>query len=225
MTAPRWLRRLDRRLMELIYPGGVVCLACGRPSHGRALCGDCAQALERDRMRDEAADSCGEGMPFPFHAAYFHQGVARTLVHRLKYSALEDAAQVLAEPMAEIARAMNLPPDTVVTWVAMPKGRRRERGVDHGRLLARAVADRLALPAAGLLERTGEATHTQEGLNRRERLENLSAAFACPGPAPEHVLLVDDVMTTGATACACVRCLENSGARYVAVLTATRTIR
>lgn len=205
-------RRLDALMMNLIYPRRTVCLVCGRPSRGEWLCPACAEDLESQRL-PQTPDR---------RAVYVHGGAARELIHRLKYSALADAAEVFAPPMADLARGLSLPPDTVVTWVPMPAKRLRERDIDHGRALAEAVARQAGLPVRGLMTRVGNADHTQQGLGREERLRNLSGAFAPAAGLPRHVLLVDDVTTTGATAQACTACLTGGGAETVTVITATK---
>ena len=118
---------------------------------------------------------------------------------------------------------MKLPPDVVLTWVSMPKRRYLERGIDHGRLLCEAVGRRLNLPVQPLLERTGKL-HTQRGLTREERLRNLSGSMICNEEIKGPVLLIDDVLTTGATASACAETLMRAGAPAVYVLTATRVM-
>ena len=143
------------------------------------------------------------------------------LIHRLKYQAVADCALPLARGMADMAQTMNLPPDTVVTWVTMPQRRLRERGIDHGRALAEETARQLGLPCRRLLTRRGEG-HTQHGLNREARLKNLTGAFACGETLTRPVLLVDDVMTTSATARSCAASLKAAGAPEVVVITATQ---
>ena len=209
------LRRADGWLLDALYPERTACLVCARPSHGERLCPVCAAELDALRL-----DGARDGW---MGAAYRYQGAARKLVHQLKYGCVEDAARLLALAMTDTARGMRLPPDTVVTWVSMPERRRRMRGIDHGRLLAEHVAARLGLPCRALLERTGHGRgHTQRGLGRAARLRNLQGAFRCAGDIPPHVLLVDDVRTTGSTLRVCTACLREGGARRVETLTDCR---
>ncbi len=227
------LRRVDEALLNAVYPRGVVCLCCVMPSHGEPLCRDCREELDQLRLQEPLCSLCGHPLedglcgfchgevPGRMRSVWQHTGAARTLVHRLKHGAMADSALVMAEAMAETAQPLSLPPDTVVTWVAMPEARRRVRGIDHGRVLAEAVAARLGLPCRGLLVRR-EDGKTQQGLDRQARLSNLQGRFTCEERLNVPVLLVDDVMTTSATARVCADCLLKAGAPSVAVLTATQ---
>ncbi len=200
--------RLRAWLMEAFWPRGMACLCCGEASSGALLCEDCQRELDTLRLPDDAA------------AVWQYEGCARQLVIGLKHRCMADCAEVLAEGMAGRIRLMDLPPDTVLTWVTMPDKRRRERGIDHGRTLCEAAAVRLHLPARQMLTRT-RSIHTQQGLNRAERLANLSGTFRCEGPIATPVLLIDDVTTTGATLQACSEALRRAGCPAVYVMTAT----
>lgn len=227
------VRRADAALLNVVYPRGIVCLCCAMPSHGELLCRDCREELEGLRLQEPLCPLCGHPLtkarcdfchgevPGRMRAVWQHTGAARTLVHRLKHGAMADSAAVMAEAIAEKARELSLPADTVVTWVTMPKARRRVRGIDHGRILAEAVAARLEMPCRRLLTRREEGK-TQQGLNREARLTNLQGRFACEEHLNTPVLLVDDVMTTSATARVCAECLLKAGAASVTMLTATQ---
>jgi predicted amidophosphoribosyltransferase len=152
-----------------------------------------------------------------------HTGLPRRLVIRLKHGANACIARELAEIAVPAPADLRLSPDTVVTWVPMPAARRRERCIDHGRVLAECAARQLGLCCRGLLIRRGNG-RTQEGLSMARRQANLRSAFA---PAEEigfPVLLVDDVLTTGTTAERCIAALREGGAREITVLTMTKAL-
>ena len=209
--------RILKFLEDIVWPRRIKCLCCDEYSVGDWLCPDCERALKAMRLSAEAsgsADAC---------SVYRYDGVAKQLVLLLKEECLADAALALAPGMADAVRRMALPPDTVLTWVTMPEIRRMKRGIDHGRRLCEAVAQETALPVRQLLVRT-KNVHTQRGLNRAARLKNLSGTFTCPDRLCCPVLLIDDVMTTGATAAICASALRQAGATRVFVLTATRAM-
>ena len=221
---------------EALWPRRVLCLCCQRLSHGDLLCGACREHLEALRIEGPVCDICGHPLSdgqcvfcdrtgiATLRAAWGYDDQARALVLLLKHHSVADAAQVLADGMAGLARTMSLPSDTVVTWPTMPRHRRLERGIDHGAQLAAAVGDRLRLPVRQLLIRSETiAARTQVGLSRTERLTRLQGAFSCDAPPRCHVLLVDDVLTTSATATTCAECLLDAGAYSVSVITAAQT--
>lgn len=232
----RRLRQAAALLVEAAWPRRVICLCCQRPSGGGFLCRACEDELAALRITGPVCDVCGHplvdgacvfcdrtGMAV-LRSVWTYRDASRELVHALKFGGVADAASVLADGIAALARTLALPPDTVVTWPTMPRRRRLERGIDHGRLLATAVGERLGLPARQLLMRSDRlANATQVGMNRLERLTRLQGAFSCGEALQGPVLLVDDVMTTSATAVTCAECLLAAGASEVTVITAAQT--
>jgi ComF family protein len=158
-----------------------------------------------------------------------HTGPLARAVHRFKYEghsalALPLARALAAEaaPWLEALQRLHPPP----ALVPIPLHRRRllRRGYDQAALLARAFARATGLPLCPVLRRI-RPTRRQVGLTEAERTENLHRAFAVTGPLPDApLLLVDDVLTTGATARAASDALREAGARWVYVLTLARAV-
>lgn len=203
---------------------------------GGRLCGDCADGLETLRITGPVCEICGHALEdgqcafcdltgvAMLRAVWIYRDECRALVHMLKFDAVAQAAQVMAEGMADLARTMALPPETVITWPTMPAARRRKRDIDHGERLAAAVGERLGLPHRQMMTRSEKiAGKPQSVMNRAERMTRLQGAFRCEKPWYGPVLLVDDVLTTSATATACAECLLDAGAASVTVITAAQT--
>lgn len=113
----------------------------------------------------------------------------------------------------------------VVTWVPLARRRRAERGYDQARALAHALAPLLGLPDRALLRRKS-STGAQARRPGTERRSAMAGAFTpISSVTSMRVLLVDDVLTTGATAADCARALVEAGARRVHVVTAARAFR
>ena len=149
---------------------------------------------------------------------FLYAGPARAAIHRLKFSGWRSVAAALADAMV----AVDPPVCDAVTWVPLARSRLASRGYDQAKVLARALAARTGTPAIALLWRAAD-TGPQARRSGAERRLALEGAFRASGrPVPANVLLVDDVLTTGATADACARILREAGARGVSLATAAR---
>ena len=153
-------------------------------------------------------------------APWAYEGGPRSLILALKLRGLRAAADPLVDAMTRCGRQARLDAE-VVTWVPARRRDRASRGFDHAEVLATAVADRLGLPAAASLVRRGHQLD-QAGLDRDRRLTNLAQAFEAKRPVSGTVLLIDDLVTTGATGTACAAALSSAGASRVDLLAACR---
>ena len=207
-------------LADVIWPEGAFCCACGRVTDGGVLCAQCRRSL-RDDGALFAWDRDDPEPGFPAWSLRMHEGVPRQLILRLKYGAEARAARELADLVLPLPEHIVFSPDTVVTWVTMPESRRRERGIDHGRLLAEAVAEKLSLPCRQLLDRRDGREKRQATLSAGQRAANLQGAFRPKESIGFPVLLVDDVRTTGTTLLRCAEALREGGADRICALTMT----
>jgi ComF family protein len=164
-------------------------------------------------------------------SAYVMGDVPRALVHALKYQGWEAAATPMSARMARIITWPRDVDDEARLVVAVPtsQARLRDRGYNQAELLAAGYAEHTVRRAAPELLARTRSTATQTALHPSERRANVARAFSVPASqAPrvrgEHVMLVDDVWTTGATALACSEALLEAGARVVSVATFARVI-
>jgi ComF family protein len=223
-------------VLRLLFPNS--CVGCRRA--GCPWCRECLPAV--GHLTPPGCDRCGR--PFPervtaacadcppspvswCRAAYLYEGPVRRALFSLKFGGMRSVAEAMAPAMVEaLARS---PPvgflerAPVVTWVPLGRKRKRSRGYDQAEALARAVAGRTGLRATGLLDRA-EETGPQARRPGRDRRRALAGVFGVRAGSPSHVILVDDVLTSGATAADCVRALLEGGAEEVAVLTAARSL-
>jgi predicted amidophosphoribosyltransferase len=142
-------------------------------------------------------------------AAIRYEGVGRDLVTGLKYRNQRRAARLLADLLVQRLGPIDV---DVVTWAPTGADRRAARGFDQAELVARSVARRLGVPCRRLLFRVHGASQT--GRSRAERLTG-PVFVARPTRRPRRVLVVDDVVTTGATLRAAGRALSIAGADHV----------
>jgi ComF family protein len=148
-------------------------------------------------------------------APWAYEGAARALVLQLKLQGRRSTAAPLVEAMCREVTRRGLSAEAV-TWVPGRAREARRRGFDHAEVLARDLARRLGLRPVRLLRRT-RASCDQAGLGARERRANLAGAFASRSFS-RPVVLVDDLVTTGATAAACAAALRAAGVPRVEVL-------
>jgi competence protein ComFC len=180
---------LNEAQMEI----SAVCFRCGRPSVMGETCGLCREATALSGVSVGA----------------FYGGAVKELIWQLKFHRLRLADQAAAELVVR-----RLPPALgagLVTSVPVSASRYRERGYNQSELVGRMVARQLGLPYRPLLGRL-TSTH-QIGLDRRTRIEQVAGAFyATARLSGESVLVVDDVITTGATLSECAGVLSGAGA-------------
>jgi predicted amidophosphoribosyltransferase len=149
-----------------------------------------------------------------------HEGHTRELVLGLKYGKKRSNARSLADIVVEAVGWDGFTCD-VVTWAPTTSRHQQDRGMDHAELIARHVGVLLALPTKRLLRRVN--TVSQTGLDRDERL--MSPEFvARPLGRHRNVLIIDDVVTTGATFRAATRALVEVGALSVVCVAPSRTV-
>jgi ComF family protein len=153
-------------------------------------------------------------------AAYFDENPIRPAIHFLKYRNHKAMAMALARLLADAYRRFDLIGDVIVP-VPLHASRLRERGYNQCELLANELSQVLKLPInTTALQRTRQ-TKSQMTLNAAERHQNLMGAFFCQPKnlTQRHVLLIDDVCTTGTTLDTCAEALMQSGASSVWGLT------
>ncbi|MCJ2080239.1 ComF family protein [Methylobacterium sp. J-090] len=234
------LRAIRGAVLGLVYP--PTCPGCGAATaQPHALCPACwaqLRFIERpfcQRLGTPFAVDHGTGpllspraMADPpvfgrARAAVLYDGIARDLVHRLKYDDRLDLAPTLARMMATAGAELLGEADCLVP-VPLHRWRLWRRRFNQAALLAQGIADLKGVPTQPRTLARVKATRSQVGLSRAARARNLQGAFrvpdaARPGLQGRRVLLIDDVATTGATANAASRALLRAGAASVDLLT------
>jgi len=190
-----------------------LCQVCGLPVASESLAGPCP--------------TCREIVP-PFdsaRAAAVYGGGVREAIHGLKFGGRRSLARPLGDLVAEqCAAALADHPDALVP-VPLARRRERERGFNQAGLLAERLGETQGLRVRARWLVRLRATPPQSELTASARAVNVAGAFvAAPAVAGRHVVLIDDVITTGATVSECARALRAAGARRVGVLAVARVL-
>jgi len=228
---------LRSQFVDLIFP--PRCVGCGQM--GVWLCAACLEQARR--VRPPFCTRCGDAVvseglcarcrTAPLHidcirSLFYFEGVIRDALHHFKYRGLTALAPSLGGLMAVYWMEHPLPADVIVP-VPLHTARLRDRGYNQAALLAREMARRVGtgpsppeVDERSLVRR--RATAPQVELDMEQRKENVRDAFRCSNEAlaGKHVLLIDDVCTTGATLEACAAALYEGGAESVRALTLAR---
>lgn len=228
--AVRWLHLVWQGLGEIVYP--PACLGCNGPvpEAPAPLCPRCAVRLERVTPEELAAHlhllpATHAVFDTVFALWHFDKGgTLQAVQHALKYGHRPRYGRILGEWIGQ-ARAEQpppLPPDTLTLPVPLHRIRQLERGYNQSAMLAEGLAARLGLAVRDDLLVRHRPTRSQTRLSRTRRWQNVDGAFAVADAAAlaqRPVLLVDDVLTTGATVAAAAQALKQAGAASVHLAT------
>ena len=212
-----------------------VCKDClhNLKSFDSVLCRTCGESLPAPAaLTDQLCTSCEKAPPDFVRAIAYgaYENKLRDLIHLLKYRHISSAASVLGALLADRIQAAGLPPDAMLVPVPLHKSKFRLRGFNQAEEIARVLRTRLKFRLeAGVLVRK-RPTVSQTGMTPLQRRENVRGAFLVRPKyrrdlAGKTIILVDDVLTTGATVNECARVLRRAGVEAVYVATAARVTR
>jgi ComF family protein len=236
------LRLAGEGFLSLIYP--PHCAKCGADTaSGVHLCATCAEHAKKIeapfcRQCSQPFDGAIEGeftcsncrdRTFHFDCAvtrYMSRGVVREFIHRFKYDRHFYLRHPLADWMTEALADERIRAQPFDAFVPVPLhfARFRERDFNQAEVLAKLLAKSTGQPVLKALKRIRYTT-TQTRLDREQRMENLRNAFRvrhASAVQSRHLILVDDVFTTGSTVEECARVLRQAGAASVRVVTVAR---
>lgn len=238
------LKRILRALEEIIYPR--YCLLCHirialENQLREVICRDCIEKIRpnsppfcrkcgRKSLKfDASGNICAECSKTQFcfdraWASCSYEGVIKEMVHNLKYGNKINLAKVLSRLMIDFVSDYHLPLDSCDCAIAIPLSPRklREREFNQAEILADTIARHFNLKVQGNNLKRIRDTKSQTELEKSKRWQNMQGAFTVKEPnavKDKTILLIDDVLTTGATASEAARALKNAGAAGVYVLT------
>lgn len=225
-----WLSRvqhLTNNLLNFVFP--PVCANCKKP--GNLLCADCLAEITRlnepicahcGRVVIKKTERCSACLKTPLYpldpvrASVIFTGPIPTIIHQLKYNGYFGLAKPLADLMADAWQKWQMPVDLVV-GVPLHSHREKMRGYNQSDLLAHHFCKQVNLVEDRKALQRVRNTSPQVGLSANERLVNVADAFVADPlkVAGKHILLIDDVCTTGSTLKAAAEALMTVGAKRV----------
>lgn len=231
--------KVSKTLSKLVYPDGLCCLSCEaeifdgkdscfcekcRPQKNEHYCKRCGVGLPNSTQ--DYCKSClyigKEDLYFDVARAPFlyRDPSVKIIVHNLKYNNYQYLAEYMSKPMIDIIRNQNWKID-VITYVPLHRRKQRKRGYNQSECLAECIAKSLNVPLVTTLQKTVYSKVSATKLGRDERRKLLDGTFRLTEEdiKGKNVLLVDDVMTSKATANECSKMLKSGKAKNVYVIT------
>ena len=200
-------------LLDMLFP--PKCAFCGRVTEltENGVCPECMKNLPWSSPRDRKADFVRS-----VTAPLYYEGTVREALLRYKFHFTPARGRVFGRLIGQELRRREHTDFDVLTWVPLSEKRKRRRGYDQARILAEAAAEELGVTATPLLKKVRNAP-PQSGIRTPEaRRANVSGCYIVPDPSlaeGKRVLIVDDIITTGATVSECARMLMLAGAAEV----------
>ncbi len=199
-------------ILDLLYP--PKCVLCTKllSRNETDLCGACRMDTERvlyPLVKGKAFECC--------HSVFYYKKNVASAVKRLKFSGKQHYGQAFGRLLAMKLLEADVTAD-VITWAPVSAKRKRKRGYDQGEEIALAVGKELGIPVVGLLRKVRHTEAQAQISDHDVRKANVTNAYAVADPPQvegKRILLIDDVITSGATLTECSRTLKKSGAKSV----------
>ena len=201
------------------YLIGATCPACGRL--GVSICNSCTEKITNScfvNLDNKQPEYHGAVL-----VAFEYNSVIRKLILNFKYRNQRSSLRFLGDALVlrvKVEQSRTLQKINFVTWAPTTTKRRVERGFDHAELIAKYVAKQLSVPCRKVLIRLSDSPQT--GKSRNMRL--VGPTFRARNFEDEHILLIDDVVTTGATLNSASHALYQAGAGLVTCMAVASTV-
>lgn len=213
-----------QHFVDLMYPRLCLACSCNLFAHERHICLRCLYQLPKTYFHDMPNNPLEQLFwgRFDVQAVtsflYFTKGgIAQQMLHKLKYQGRKEVGLGLGKMLGqELRHSPRFRDAELVVPVPLHPKRERLRGYNQSMLIALGISESMEVSATAKMLTRPQYTETQTRKGRFERWENVAEAFVCPKPEllrGKRLLLVDDVLTTGATLEACARVLERAGAQ------------
>ncbi|WP_196001129.1 ComF family protein [Clostridium sp. 1001271B_151109_B4] len=206
------LKIIYKQLLDIVYPMEEKCIICEIEGF-IGICDCCKTEIKRCYMEDKKSISYG-----------FYGGVLKKLILELKYNKNFTAAEILSNLILEIINNQNIKAD-VICYVPMTKKAIKKRGFNQCEVISKSISYTTGIPISNCIIKS-KNTKEQKTLSKDERKSNIQGAFNIKRNYDiknKHVILIDDVITTGATLDECKKILLKYGANEITVLTIAKS--
>ncbi len=207
------MKRFFAALLDLLYP--PKCVFCARVLEtGHGVCPDCLKMLPRTKNGGARKVSFLRTV----YAPLYYEGDVRASLHRFKFGGVAGYAGEYAALMKESLDEGGAPEFELISWVPLSRKRLRQRGYDQARLLAEELSRLLGAECVSLLQKTRHVPPQSRTGGAAARRANIAGCYRVTDAAQaagKRILLVDDIVTTGATLSECARMLGMAGAESV----------
>ncbi|AEB76915.1 ComF family protein [Clostridium botulinum] len=218
----KYIRYISKCVLNLIYSTEEKCILCGKNlEEGKRLCINCIRNI---KVCNNVVKLTHEDYIFNCYSSVYYSGNVKELILKLKYKNDFMAGEAFINYMMDTIDIYHIKFD-IITYVPSSKEALKERGYNQGEYLAKLVAEKTNKKVVKVLEKS-KKTKDQIGLTKNQRWENLKNSFKCIDINKiqgKKILLVDDVLTTGATAFYCSKEMILNGAKDVSILTVAKS--
>lgn len=207
----KFILRIYNEILDIVYPIEEKCIIC-RADGFIGLCSYCKSRINRATIE---SDNLSYG---------FYGGIVKTLILKFKYESDFTAGYLLSKLLVEMIEENKIYAD-VICYVPMTKKSEKKRGFNQCEVIARHIGYHINIPVSDCIKKI-KNTKEQKTLTKEERVKNLKGAFKVirvKDIKNKDVILIDDVMTTGATINECKDVLKKSGANKITVLTIAKS--
>lgn len=200
-----------REILNIIYPIEEKCMVCDEDGF-IGICPSCKSRINKAK---------NEGSILSYG---FYGGILKSLILKFKYESNYNVGYLLANFLIEIIKESEIDID-IICYIPMIRKDERKRGFNQCKLIANEIGYNLNIPVSNCIKKV-KHTKEQKKLTKEERIKNLIGAFEVTSNEDiknKRVLLIDDVMTTGATIDECTKILKKSGVKEIIVLTIAKS--
>lgn len=204
------LKRIIKEILYLIYPPNDKCISCGEDFIG--LCPICKSEIKR--VKDNSDN---------YYSYAYYNGVIKNVILNFKYKKVFLAGNILSQFLLELIKENNIEADGIF-FVPASKKSIRKRGFNQCEVMAKEVGEVTSIPVYKSLMKVKE-TKEQKTLSKYDREKNIKDAFVViksEDVKDKRIILIDDVITTGATVKECEKVLKHFGAKEIKVLTISK---